>query len=759
MRKQRRSAGTATLDYRTFRVEKTPGSLREQDRTVDGDIATEQPVTEFDWDRWEWIPRVLLASGAEWPAQIPLLDTHRRGSIESQLGSIRELHVADRRVRGTLHFSSRSEDAYTKVREGHVTDLSVGFVVLEQIHVPDGQKQTIDGRTFEGPINVAVRWRAHEASLCPIGADDQCKLRGLDASILTRLNQPQGETTMKLTKEERAALVAQGMPANATDEQAEAWVKQRVLTPAPAPEPERKAADPAPTPAPAPAPPAAGNDGARADAGTLTQETVQRLVAEGARAALEEQRKQDEAKRTMIRAEADSLCEIAGVPELAARLYACETVADLRAKLKEYKADTNAPLPWLGPGALRQADSQPRDDFRKDVATALVMRTFRQQNISKPTQEEVLPVAERGKGADRWQHAGLMDLAEECALMDGSFRDRQSMRQFAPWQIASAAIGFAEQVGVRDGGSGLNVTSMFSLITQDAINKDLRAGYTEYPSTWKICFREGSPARDFKTLHRIRLSETQNMPVWPDNQAPWETSMSDLDETYAIEAFALALSLSWRLVVNDDLDALSRGPTQLGRSAARTVDATAWAPIMANGLMADGQALFSGVAGNRLQSNNNTGAGAKPTSTNIATLSTKMLTTRGLNTRENKLSDAILGIQPKYLVVPAALKQEAIVETRSPFDRSATNSATYNTSGDLEPVVVPLLDANSATAWYLLGNQSDWDTIEVTFLAGQSMPVTNSWIDPKTLARNWNIIQCFGAKALDWRAMQRHTGA
>ena len=751
---RRKRANDVALDYRDFRVTKGPRSLDEGKRTVRGVIATEQPVVEFDWDRWEWIPRVLLASGAEWPTQIPLLDTHVRWSIATQVGSIRAIEVVDRSVEGTLHFSSRSEDAYTKVREGHVTDLSVGFLVLEQIHVPEGQKQTIDGRTFEGPINVAVRWKALEASLCSIGADDQCKLRGLDTSALPRRNQPQGEGQMKFTKEQRDAFVAQGMRADLTDDQVQEWLVQRTLNPPPA----AKREDPAP-PAPPANPPAPPAGDARSNGGLLTADDVQRLVTEGARAALEEHAQKQEERRTQIRSEADSLCEIAGVPELAERLYSCESVADVRAKLKEYKANQDTPLPWMGDLRIKQADSQPRDDFRADVATALVMRTFKQQKISKETQDEVLPEAKRGKGADRWANAGLMDLAEECALMDGTFRDHKSMRQFAPWQIASAAIGFADQVGIRDSGAALNVTSMFSLITQDAINKDLRAGFREYPATWRICFREGSPARDFKKLHRIRLSETQNMPIWPDNQAPWETSMSELDETYAVEAYALALSLSWRLVVNDDLEALSRGPVQLGRSAARTVDAVAWAPIMANPTLADGQPLFSGVSGNRLQSNNNTGAGAKPTSANIATLTTKMLTTRGLNTRENKLSDAILGIQPRYLVVPAALRQEAIVETRSPFDRSATNSATYNTSVDLEPVVVPLLDANSTSAWYLLGDQADWDTIEVTFLAGQAQPVTNSWIDPKTLARNWNIIQCFGAKALDWRAMQRHTGA
>ncbi len=73
------------LNYRTIALrldaQGRPGSLDEAARSVEAIGASENPVTEFDWERFEWVPTVLLMSGAQVPAsrQVVLLDTHRRG--------------------------------------------------------------------------------------------------------------------------------------------------------------------------------------------------------------------------------------------------------------------------------------------------------------------------------------------------------------------------------------------------------------------------------------------------------------------------------------------------------------------------------------------------------------------------------------------------------------------------------------------------------------------------------------------------------
>jgi hypothetical protein len=265
---------------------------------------------------------------------------------------------------------------------------------------------------------------------------------------------------------------------------------------------------------------------------------------------------------------------------------------------------------------------------------------------------------------------------------------------------------------------------------------------------------------DFKDIHRVKLGAAANLPVWNDNTAPNQAKLSNEKEKYAVEARAETLSFSWRLIINDDLDALSRHPQLLGDAAARTVNAAFWAQITGNPTMADGQPLFvSAPTGNRKRENRVTGA-ATPSNATIGAMRKLMRLMRGLNTPEQQESDDILNLTPAFIVGPAALEEAILKQVLSGADPAAGgNSAVYNTARNLTPVIEPLLDANSATAWYLFASPGRIDTIEVTFLAGQETPYSHDWIDEETMCQNWTIVQTFGAKAIDHRGIIKHDGA
>lgn len=169
-----RAARFASMDG----AREAPKSLDESARTVVFALATETPARVWDWERGV-IEEVLLMSGVEYPAQVPLLDAHNRCSVESQLGSLRALHVDGGMLCATAHFSSvpRAEEAFSKVREGHLTDISVGYSVEDAVWIPEGETAAVDGRTFSGPLRVVRKWRVKEGSLTPIGADEQAKAR------------------------------------------------------------------------------------------------------------------------------------------------------------------------------------------------------------------------------------------------------------------------------------------------------------------------------------------------------------------------------------------------------------------------------------------------------------------------------------------------------------------------------------------------------------------------------------------------------
>lgn len=168
-----------TESCRQLSVEVRASTVDQNMRSVDAVISTENPVPMYDHDRGERVDEVLLASGAEFPSQVVMLDAHRRESTDDVIGSVRRIRTEGRLIVGSLFFAAdrKSTEIFAMVRDGHVTDVSAGYVVLARTFVPSGKTQSIDGRTFSGPVSVVTKWKLREVSVVPIGADDQAKLR------------------------------------------------------------------------------------------------------------------------------------------------------------------------------------------------------------------------------------------------------------------------------------------------------------------------------------------------------------------------------------------------------------------------------------------------------------------------------------------------------------------------------------------------------------------------------------------------------
>ncbi len=684
-------------------------------RTVEAVMSTETPVMMPDWERMEMVPEVLLTKGAEYPAQIPLLNAHNRHDSKMQIGSVRSISKGNGQITGTLHYASSAQDEWTLVREGHSTDVSVGYRVLARTFVPRGTTQNIQGRDFTGPVNVVTKWRIQELSQVPIGADEQAKLRGFDPQTL-----PFDKETFVMEKELREALVARGMPTEHTDEQAQKWLLENGL---------REAAKPAPK----------------------AEEKPDLRIFDEKRLAdiLEEREKAREAKQAAFRAEIDAACQLADCEHLRAECYLLADIGKVRERLQAEKSKRATSL-GFGPITFGPAAE---DTQRKAMASALMERALRSATTNTKLIEEVFPAKERSEHT-QFRHASLLDLAKECLILDG-----YDLRGKTREEIAIAALGWGNKVGMRSQrDAAYHTTGSFTKLTQDAVNKSMQVGYMEFPSTWDKVFRVGEDAQDFKTIHRMRMGAIPNLPDWPDNTEPDEASLADAEETYKVQPKSLKLSLSYQLLVNDDMSVIGRFPAMFGNAASRTVNAKAWEQITSNPTMSDGVALFAAATGARKRTNLTTGAGA-PSVTAVQTLTNLMMQMRGENTPEGNESADILALQPRFIAGGSALSTTIKQLVLSVNDPAAMNSITYNPTSELVPVIEPLLDAASTTAWYLFASTSQIDTVEVTFLAGHRSPVTRQWMDEETLSQNWAVLQAFAAKALNHRGMQKHAGA
>ena len=699
-------------------------SLNVDSRTINADVTTETPVPMIDWQRMEMVPEILVSDGAILPrsGQVPFLDSHNRSRVSDQIGSARGLEVRDNKLVATLHFSESATNEFTKVREGHVTDVSAGYEILKRVYVPAGESKTLAGRSYTGPANVVTKWRLREVSLTPIGADAQAKLRGLDPAAI-RFESEKGK--LKMNPELRALLVSRGMKADLTDEQAQVWLvaNRNLLGDPPTDPPTDPPADPPTTP--------------DADVDALADKI------ERAEAIVEARR---QAKRAAFNAEADGLCDVAGMPEHKAH---CRTLGS-RTEVSEFLIAKRA-VPVPIPGVIKVGESG-FDQLRKDMGTALTLRALANATQSTAAIDRVYPVAERAAGASTFRNASMLDMAKEFIRGAGV-----ETRGLTNDEIAICAMFGPQAAGLRSG-TAYHTTGSFSNLTLDAVNKSMQVGYTETPSTWRGPMRQGASVQDFKNIHRMRLGAVPNLPIWNDNSNPEKASIGDAKETYAVESRSLELDFSYRLLINDDMDALSRAPAQLGAAAARTVNAVAWSQVTANGLTSDGVALFSAATGNRKQKNLETGT-APPTTVTLGTLSKNMRLMRGENTPEQNAGQDILNLIPRYLIGPPSLETVIRQLVMSAYDPTASQFMMYNTAGTLIPVIEPLLEADSVTAYYLWADPSQIDTVEVTFLAGQEIPQVRQFVNDRSLSQSFIVLQSFGAKALNHRGMQKHAGA
>lgn len=79
----------------------------------------------------------------------------------------------------------------------------------------------------------------------------------------------------------------------------------------------------------------------------------------------------------------------------------------------------------------------------------------------------------------------------------------------------------------------------------------------------------------------------------------------------------------------------------------------------------------------------------------------------------------------------------------------------YGTNGSrpLTVVTSPLLDANNATNWYAFGDNSQVDTVEITFLAGEESPVLENEWDMESDTYLYKARQSFMSAAIDHRGI------
>lgn len=151
-----------------FRASFEPSTVDVEKRTVDLIWTTGARVLRGYWEPYleelsldpKHVRMERLQSGAA-----PLLNSHGSYDISQVLGVVESARLEKSKGTATVRFDSgpEGEDAFRRVREGTLRNVSVGYTTYKMQKVEDGATTT--------PVYRAIDWEPAELSLVPIGAD------------------------------------------------------------------------------------------------------------------------------------------------------------------------------------------------------------------------------------------------------------------------------------------------------------------------------------------------------------------------------------------------------------------------------------------------------------------------------------------------------------------------------------------------------------------------------------------------------------
>ncbi len=290
-------------------------------------------------------------------------------------------------------------------------------------------------------------------------------------------------------------------------------------------------------------------------------------------------------------------------------------------------------------------------------------------------------------------------------------------------------------------------TSDFPYILADSANKSLRAGYEMMVSPWRLIAARRS-AVDFKTMYELTLDQTSRLEQVKESGEFTRGALIEGREAYAVKTYGKIVGITRQAIVNDDLGAFTRAPMLLGQEVGGLEGDTVVGIITANGTLSDSVALFD----KNTHKNYDDSAGAISVD-NIGALRVKMML-------QTSSGGKVLGIIPKFLVVPATKEQLALQYTSGSYQ--ASESAKINPwANTLQPVVLHQLDASDVNDWYLFADPNTPNGVVVVYayLEGQEGPYTETRQGFDVDGVEIKIRLDFGAGAVDYRGAVRKSGA
>lgn len=285
----------------------------------------------------------------------------------------------------------------------------------------------------------------------------------------------------------------------------------------------------------------------------------------------------------------------------------------------------------------------------------------------------------------------------------------------------------------------LHTTSDFPLILANVVSRTLRRAYEEGISSYADLVREVE-VPDFRPIGRYQMGDAPQLEKVLEDGEIQRGTLGDSAETYKVETWAKIIGVTRQVIVNDDMDAITRIPASFGSAARSLIADLVWGIINSNPVMADGNTLFHAAHGNLVAGNASIAAGLP----SMRQALKKMTNGAG----------RYLNLQPSKLVVPTERETEAegVVSPLILPQQASNVNAFARTLGIVSD---PRL---AAAPYYLAASVGQIDIIEVAFLEGQRGVYTEQRMGFEVDGLEIKARLDVGAKAIDWRGIIKNPG-
>lgn len=679
--------------------------------SVDIVLATDEPVQMWDWDMWATVDEVLPMAGCDIAGirrgKLPLVDNHQYDTSRRVLGSISDLKTTDHELLGREYYSSINKDDYTRTKEGHTDQRSVGYHVKSATYIEPGETETVEGIEYTAgsrKLKVATAWRPIEGSVVVIGADANAGARAKQTRAQqSNRKQTRAQKGIAMNPKLRKLLVELGMPEDASDEQAMEYLQREETQAAIA---ERSANPPPPDGD-------GDQDGHESDAPSAPSgvDVVEQIRSE-------RKRVED------IEAAAERMATIDGVEAIARRARVEGlTVGQFRAEVAVH-LETNQPR--ITPGVEVTADAS--DKTRSAIGAAIMVRQPRW--CPTPTDEE-------RKMAREFRGMSLLEMARYTLEQAGT-----NTRGLSRAELAKRALSHS--------------TGDFPYILSTSANKSLQHGYGSVPSTFQRWCAIGQLS-NFKTSDIVKDSDFTTLDKTPAGGTIKQATMSEDREQMNLVKYAKIFSIDVETLINDDMDVFTQTPAKFGRAWKRTQSQEAVGQLIGTDEMTDGEAFFSA---SHAVSNLTTGATYLPDSVEDV----KSVVGQGIITMlgYTDLAGNTMGVTPRF-VLHGATYWDMFRDAFRRDNKVAKDEEPGIGDLDIENITEVQFDNSNITGYstkmtILLADPADIAAVWVKYLDGDDAPMLDEDESFTNWGRRYRVIGVAGFGHGDFRAGHKFTG-